>query len=83
MAVIPMKGPAFLMAMDTIIGRVHVQNDPGRSPIMPVHVERDEQLRQCLMISNDAAVTVCLVATALQPVQCRFASQCCAVCPAS
>ncbi|GCD57425.1 hypothetical protein NBRC3222_2762 [Acetobacter pasteurianus NBRC 3222] len=50
---------------------------------MPVHVERDEQLRQCLMISNDAAVTVCLVATALQPVQCGFSGQCRTVGPAS
>ncbi|BAI00966.1 hypothetical protein APA22_41790 (plasmid) [Acetobacter pasteurianus IFO 3283-22] len=78
-----MKGPAFLMAMDTVIGGIHIQNDPGGCALMLVHEERDEQGSQGLMISNDAAVTICLVATALQPVQRGFSCQCCAVCPAS
>ncbi|GAL98520.1 hypothetical protein ATR1_295d0001, partial [Acetobacter tropicalis] len=51
MAVIPMKGPAFLMTMDTIIGRIHIQNDPGRHAVMLVHEERDEQRGQGFMIS--------------------------------
>ncbi|GCD57293.1 hypothetical protein NBRC3222_2630 [Acetobacter pasteurianus NBRC 3222] len=83
MAVIPMKGPAFLMAMDTIVGRIHIQNDPGRRAVMLVHEECDEQSGQSLMISNDTTVTVCLVATTLQPVQGGFASQCGTVGPAS
>ncbi|GCD60591.1 hypothetical protein NBRC3277_3166 [Acetobacter pasteurianus NBRC 3277] len=83
MAVISMKGAAFLMAMDTVIGGIHIQNDPGGCVLMLVKEERDEQGSQGLMISNDPTVTICLVPTALQPVQCRFASQCCAVCPAS
>ncbi|GCD51277.1 hypothetical protein NBRC106471_2833 [Acetobacter pasteurianus subsp. pasteurianus LMG 1262 = NBRC 106471] len=83
MAVIPMKGPAFLMTMDTIVGRIHIQNDPGRRAVMLVHEECDEQSGQSLMISNDAAVTICLLPTALQPVQCGFSGQCRTVGPTS
>ncbi|GCD51228.1 hypothetical protein NBRC106471_2784 [Acetobacter pasteurianus subsp. pasteurianus LMG 1262 = NBRC 106471] len=65
MAVISMKGPAFLMAMDTVIGGIHIQNDPGGCALMLVHEKRHEQGSQGLMISNDAAVTICLLPTAL------------------
>ncbi|GAL98468.1 hypothetical protein ATR1_226c0001, partial [Acetobacter tropicalis] len=46
-----MKGAAFLMAMDTVIGGIHIQNDPGRRAVMLVHEERDEQRGQGFMIS--------------------------------
>ncbi|GCD75227.1 hypothetical protein NBRC3299_1519 [Acetobacter pasteurianus NBRC 3299] len=65
MAVISMKGAAFLMAMDTVIGGIHIQNDPGGCALMLVHEKRHEQGSQGLMISNDAAVTICLLPTAL------------------
>ncbi|GCD51296.1 hypothetical protein NBRC106471_2852 [Acetobacter pasteurianus subsp. pasteurianus LMG 1262 = NBRC 106471] len=83
MAVISMKGAAFLMAMDTVIGGIHIQNDPGGCALMLVKEERDEQGSQGLMISNDAAVTICLLPTALQPVQRGFSGQCRTVGPAS
>ncbi|GCD51297.1 hypothetical protein NBRC106471_2853 [Acetobacter pasteurianus subsp. pasteurianus LMG 1262 = NBRC 106471] len=53
------------MAMDTVIGGIHIQNDPGGCVLMLVKEERDEQGSQGLMISNDAAVTICLLPTAL------------------
>ncbi|GCD73706.1 hypothetical protein NBRC3284_2862 [Acetobacter pasteurianus NBRC 3284] len=49
MAVISMKGAAFLMAMDTVIGGIHIQNDPGGCVLMLVKEERDEQGSQGLI----------------------------------
>ena len=78
-----MKGPAFLMTVDTVIRGIHIQNDPGGCALMLIHEHAHKQGSERIMIRNDPTVTIGLLPTALQAVQRGFSGQCRAVRPIS